>query len=82
MNEGGHTLAGRILMTGGLSVLAGSRGTRAKGSITARFSKRAEPAQTAPDPMEQLRQLASLRDAGVLTETEFALKKAEILARL
>lgn len=34
------------------------------------------------DPMEQLKQLASLRDSGILTESEFAEKKAEILGRI
>jgi len=32
--------------------------------------------------MEQLRQLGSLRDSGVLTEDEFQAKKAELLSRL
>ncbi|XHM63343.1 SHOCT domain-containing protein [Streptomyces nigra] len=32
--------------------------------------------------MEQLRQLAELRDAGILAEEEFTSKKAEILARM
>lgn len=36
----------------------------------------------APDPIEQLRKLGELRDAGILTEEEFATKKAEILSRL
>jgi hypothetical protein len=35
-----------------------------------------------PDVAEQLLQLASLRDAGVLSETEFAAKKTELLARM
>jgi hypothetical protein len=39
-------------------------------------------AQPAAAPTAQLQQLASLRDAGILTEEEFAAKKAEILARL
>jgi hypothetical protein len=34
------------------------------------------------DPIEQLRRLGELRDAGVLTDQEFAAKKAEILARI
>ncbi|GAA5207569.1 SHOCT domain-containing protein [Microbacterium kyungheense] len=34
------------------------------------------------DVVEQLHRLASLRDAGILTEDEFATKKAELLARL
>jgi hypothetical protein len=41
----------------------------------------APAAQPAADPTAQLQQLASLRDAGILTEEEFAAKKAEILAR-
>lgn len=44
------------------------------------------PAPTTPDaaqdPIAQLEKLASLRDAGVLTEEEFAAKKAEILSRM
>jgi hypothetical protein len=38
----------------------------------------AEPA--AADPIEQLTQLAALKDQGVLTEEEFAAQKARILA--
>lgn len=34
------------------------------------------------DPIEQIKKLADLRDAGVLTEDEFAAKKAEILGRM
>jgi hypothetical protein len=39
-------------------------------------------AGAAPDLLAQLRQLGELKDAGILTEEEFAAKKAEILARL
>ncbi|MEV8595206.1 SHOCT domain-containing protein [Streptomyces sp. NPDC052012] len=42
----------------------------------------AAPAPQASAPVEQLRQLAELRDAGILSEEEFAAKKAEILARM
>lgn len=35
-----------------------------------------------PDHIEQLRQLAGLRDAGILSEVEFAAKKAELLSRI
>jgi len=41
-----------------------------------------EGASGAPDPIEQLKQLAQLRDAGVVTEEEFQAKKTEILSRL
>jgi hypothetical protein len=33
-------------------------------------------------PLDQIRQLAELGDAGVLTEGEFGTKKAELLGRL
>lgn len=33
-----------------------------------------------PDPMEQLRKLAELRDAGIVTNEEFEAKKAQLLA--
>ncbi|MGY1578750.1 SHOCT domain-containing protein [Streptomyces sp. MN13] len=42
----------------------------------------AAPAPQASTPVDQLRQLAELRDAGILSEEEFAAKKAEILARM
>lgn len=43
------------------------------------------PAAVAAQPVDvaaQLHQLASLRDAGILTEDEFAAKKADILSRM
>jgi hypothetical protein len=41
----------------------------------------AAPAEAppAPDPIQQLKDLAALRDQGVLTEEEFAAQKARIL---
>ena len=39
-------------------------------------------APTQPDVMEQLRRLGDLRIAGVLTDEEFAAKKADLLGRL
>jgi hypothetical protein len=40
----------------------------------------AAPAAAAPDPIEQLKELAALKDQGVLTEAEFAAQKAKLLA--
>ena len=37
-------------------------------------------AAPADDPIERLKELASLRDSGVLTEEEFAAAKAKVLA--
>jgi Short C-terminal domain len=38
------------------------------------------PPAAAADPIQQLKDLAALRDQGVLTEEEFAAQKARILA--
>jgi hypothetical protein len=37
------------------------------------------PAPAAPDPIEQIKELAALKDQGILTEEEFAAQKAKIL---
>jgi hypothetical protein len=37
------------------------------------------PASGGPDPIAQLKELAALKDQGVLTEEEFAAQKARIL---
>jgi hypothetical protein len=39
----------------------------------------AEPAGITPDAVEQLKQLASLKEQGILSEEEFAAEKAKIL---
>ena len=36
-------------------------------------------AAPAPDPIAQLKQLAALKDQGILTEEEFSAQKAKIL---
>jgi Short C-terminal domain len=37
------------------------------------------PAAPEPDPIAQLKQLAALKDQGILTEEEFAAQKAKLL---
>jgi putative oligomerization/nucleic acid binding protein len=37
------------------------------------------PAAAAPDPIEQLKELAALKEQGILTDEEFAAQKARIL---
>ncbi len=39
------------------------------------------PAAPAPDLVSELKQLAELRDQGILTDDEFAAQKAKLLAR-
>jgi uncharacterized OB-fold protein len=57
-------------------VRAAMRGSESPGSAVT------DPAPTQPDVMDQLRKLGELHAAGVLTEDEFAAKKAELLRRL
>ena len=40
----------------------------------------AAPAPAAPDPIAQLKELAELKNQGILTEDEFAAQKAKVLA--
>ena len=40
------------------------------------------PPPAAPDPLDELKRLGELRDAGALTEAEFAAEKARVLGRM
>ena len=53
-----------------------------RSAIEQAIANRSAPVQKTPDLADQLGKLARLRDAGVLTEGEFAAKKADLLARL
>lgn len=85
--DGGHVHAGRLILTGGLSVFAGGRGVRSKGSIKMVFQLVPATQPTpgigaAADPAAALEALASLRDRGLITPDEYDAKRAEVLARL
>jgi hypothetical protein len=87
--DGGHVHVGRIFATGGLSILAGSRGTRSKGAVSVTYKRVAAPvvADGAPpagggDIAEMLRKIAELHDAGILSDAEFGAKKADLLSRM
>ena len=58
--------------------------SEASAGVVGQIAKLAAPAlgSQQPDLMEQLAKLGELRDQGVLTEEEFAAKKAELLGRL
>ena len=43
MVDGGHVHAGRLILTGGFSILAGRRGIRSKGNLTVTFKKLGGP---------------------------------------
>jgi len=45
----------------------------------AQQAQAAQPAAAAPDPIEQLKDLADLKDKGILTDAEFQAQKAKIL---
>ena len=72
----GRPGAGRVLALGELSTAV-----RPAGFLTVTYQLRQATAP-AEDPIEMLRRLAGLRDAGIVTPAEFEAKKAEVLARL
>ena len=55
---------------------------RGADSTPKELATQAEEGAARPDPIEQLKELGSLREMGVLTQEEFAAKKAEILSRI
>jgi hypothetical protein len=78
--DGGHIHAGRLLVTGGLSVFAGSSGIRSQGSITVTFARQASAPTPAPaDLSGRLSALEAAKTAGLLTNEEYAAKRAAIL---
>src|SRR5688572_25336207 len=46
--DGGHIHLGRLLLTGGWSVLAGKSGIRSEGTLTVTFVREAGPERRAP----------------------------------
>ena len=52
----------------------------AKKAATQPNQVQAAPAQ--PDALEQLQKLAQLKDAGIISEEEFAAKKADLLSKI
>jgi Bacterial PH domain/Short C-terminal domain len=55
---------------------------RARLSVGAANSVPTDAARAEPTPMDQLRQLGELHDAGILTDEEFEAKKAALLERI
>jgi hypothetical protein len=53
-----------------------------EGVIAQRGRPASVAAAVARDPLDQLKQLSELRDAGIVTEEEFAAKKVSILAQM
>jgi hypothetical protein len=75
----------RAAAVGGGAYVAGKRHAEAQAGQAPPAAPPAPPAQApaggmAPDAIERLKELAQLRDQGILTEEEFAAQKAKILA--
>jgi hypothetical protein len=88
--DGGHVHVGRLLVTAGWSVIAGKSGIRSDATITVTFQKvsgattsvvtdtdKGRPAGL--DIRERLAQLDELHGAGVVTDEEYAARRAKIL---
>ena len=59
--------------------IAANRGQGYAEGAQAAPTEYAPPPPAQKDPVEQIKQLADLKDQGILTEEEFAAKKAQIL---
>jgi hypothetical protein len=76
----------RTAAIAGTATAVSNRVSRRQGNRWAQQEAEAEPAyeepppaQAAPDPIEQLKQLGELHTQGILTDEEFARQKAKIL---
>ncbi len=74
---------GTAVVAGTATSVSGRVARRQEARYGAEDAPQAPPAQVAaapPDPVQQLKELAGLKDQGVITEEEFAAQKAKILA--
>ena len=71
----GRTVARTALIAGTAQTVAGRVAARQQ----AAQQKSAKPGMLSDEVVDQLKKLAELRDAGVLTQKEFAAKKAKLL---
>jgi len=78
----GRTVAKTALVAGTAQTVAGRVAARQHAAATkkaAAHGTRTTPGMLTDEVVDQLKKLAELRDAGVLTEKEFAAKKAKLL---
>jgi hypothetical protein len=82
----GPSLIGRAAQTAARTAIIAGTATAVAGRVAGRQSDPAgsvepeAPAVLSDEAIEQLRKLAELRTAGILTEDEFASQKARILS--
>ncbi len=77
-----RTMARTAVVAGTAQTVAGrvaARQQAAAAKKTGTHSTKANPGMLTDQVVDQLKKLAELRDAGVLTEKEFAAKKAKLL---
>lgn len=80
INEAAHSARLAIQRQANTMRYEGQAGYRSEAAAGPARSASSTPAAT--DGIAQLKQLAELRDAGIVSDQEFAAKKAEILARM
>ena len=89
LDEDGNELMTRVEMLTGVTVYGQAEKCRElldllrEKKILGKLNKDAQkPAAPADDPLEQLKKLNALKDAGVISEEEFNEKKAALLAKI
>jgi hypothetical protein len=70
---------GSAAAAGGAAYYAAKRGASASEEEQAREADQEVPPDPAADPVEQLKELAELREQGILTDEEFAAEKKKLL---
>ncbi len=78
----GADQTGMRLEAAGTAVVDALGAAAASAPIVVQVAAPEAAAPAAADPLEQLKKLGELRDAGILSEEEFAAKKADILGRM
>ena len=73
-----HTVARTAVIAGTASAVSGAVASRQRGAATP-SPEPSTPGALSAEAMAQLQKLAELRDAGVLTDEEFAQQKARLL---
>ena len=89
IDDEGNELMTRVEMLTGVSVYGQAQKCRElldllrENKILGRLNKdTSKPAAPADDPLEQLKKLNALKEAGILSDEEFNAKKAELLSKI
>ena len=79
-SDGGHIHAGRLILTGGASILAGRRGIRSKSRTTATYVKQ-EPVPASPPQVERTEVTSDAASSSLADVTNELTRLADLVER-